>query len=63
MRKRLLLLALETTIKEVNQERIRRKLPKEILPKKRRANQLNLSSRASSAVTRIKGKEKIQILF
>ena len=63
MRKRLLLLALETTIKEVNQERIRRKLLKEILPKKRTVNQLNLSSRASSAVTRIKGKEKIQILF
>ena len=63
MRKRLqqLLLALATMIKEVNQERTRRNLPKEIPPKKRKANQLQLSLRASSAVTRIKGKENIQI--
>ena len=63
MRKRLLLLALATMIKEVNQERTRRNLQKEIPLKKRRANQLNLSLRASNAVTRIKGKEKIQILL
>lgn len=65
MRKRLqqLLLALATMIKEVNQERTRRNLPKEIPPKKRKANQLNPSLRASSAVTRIKGKTTSQSML